>query len=244
MKIKRIHIFSGLLLICVLLIPFRADLRYIIGVTAQMCKGKETIGTRLKQCGDTVHKKLGPEFERIDIKYPPAKIVMVGLKEEKNLEIWVSSNDTDFKLLKIYPILGASGVTGPKLKEGDMQVPEGLYEIELLNPNSLFHLALRVNYPNEFDLKHAEEDGRTNPGSDIMIHGNTCSVGCLAMGDEAIEEIFVLSAETGINKISLILSPSDLRTKPVPDTKNMPAWTGKLYEQIKTELIKLGKAGK
>jgi hypothetical protein len=39
-----------------------------------------------------------------------------------------------------------------------------------------------------------KKDGRKNLGSNIMIHGKNCSVGCLAMGDEAAEELFVLAA--------------------------------------------------
>lgn len=74
--------------------------------------------------------------------------------------------------IKSYPILAASGSIGPKLRESDMQVPEGVYQIESLNPNSQFHLSLRVNYPNEFDREQARIDGRAQLGGDIMIHGS------------------------------------------------------------------------
>ena len=76
------------------------------------------------------------------------------------------------------PVLGMSGKLGPKLGEGDRQVPEGIHRVESLNPNSLYHLALRVGYPNEEDRKHAAQEGRTNLGSDIMIHGKNSSIGC------------------------------------------------------------------
>ena len=69
-----------------------------------------------------------------------------------------------------YPILAASGVLGPKLREGDKQVPEGIYGAEALNPNSKFHLSIRLNYPNTFDRRMAQSDGRTQLGGDIMIH--------------------------------------------------------------------------
>jgi murein L,D-transpeptidase YafK len=143
-------------------------------------------------------------------------------------------------LIRTYPILAASGRLGPKLKEGDRQVPEGLYRIESLNPNSMFHLSLRLNYPNEFDRKQARLENRTNLGGDIMIHGSNASIGCLAMGDEAAEDLFILAAETGIDKVTVVLSPVDFRKKVFPKvTYPLPEWTGILYEQIKQELSKL-----
>ena len=108
----------------------------------------------------------------------------------------------------------------PEVERGDMQVPEGLYRIESLNPNSLYHLALRVNYPNQFDKSKGKAEKRNDLGCDIMIHGKNCSIGCLAMGDEAVEELFVLAGETGIENITVILSPVDFRTRGLP--RNMP----------------------
>ena len=88
-----------------------------------------------------------------------------------------------------FPILRASGRLGPKRQEGDGQVPEGCYFIERFNPASLFHLSLGLDYPNASDLVLTTD--REHPGSDIFIHGNCQSIGCLAMGDPAIEEVFL-----------------------------------------------------
>lgn len=121
-----------------------------------------------------------------------------------------------------------------------MQIPEGIYAIESLNPNSAFHLSLRLNYPNALDMKHAVEDGRDSPGSDIMIHGADCSVGCLAMGDSAAEELFVLAADTGIRHTKVIVAPVDLRIRDVPRLPDtMPAWVDELYATIRGELENL-----
>jgi murein L,D-transpeptidase YafK len=121
-----------------------------------------------------------------------------------------------------------------------MQVPEGLYRIESLNPNSMFYLALRVDYPNQFDKAKAKRDGRKNLGSDIMIHGKNGSIGCLAMGDQAAEELFILAAETGIDNISVILSPVDFWKRDLPlQMPEVPEWIDQLYTSIKTELTKL-----
>ncbi len=154
------------------------------------------------------------------------------------LELWVADEQGRFRHLKTYSILAASGTLGPKLAEGDRQVPEGLYRIESLNPNSAFHLALRVNYPNEFDQAKGKADGRTELGSDIMIHGKSASIGCLAMGDEAAEELFVLAARAGIENVAVILSPVDFRVKELPaNMPKVPGWTAELYPRIKKELV-------
>ena len=204
-----------------------------------MIKFKKSVSDRVSEFGAAVDLRIKPDFERINRKYPPEKIMLIGLKEEKLLEVWIADGTNNFQKLKTYPVLKMSGVSGPKLKEGDRQVPEGFYRIEALNPNSLFHLALRLNYPNEFDCEKAKEEGRQNPGSDIMIHGSDRSVGCLAMGDEAIEEIFVLAAETGIENISVLLSPMDFRVKEIASVFSVsPSWVVELYAGIKKEMMK------
>jgi hypothetical protein len=201
---------------------------------------RKTVADRVKEFGEAVHQRLAPRFSQVGVAYPPRRLTLVGLKQERTLEVWVAGQDGAFRLLQTFPILGASGTLGPKLAEGDRQVPEGLYRIESFNPNSSYHLALRVNYPNSFDKAKGKLDGRANLGSDIMIHGGSASVGCLAMGDQAAEDLFVLAAETGINNITVILSPVDFRTKDLSGIQsNLPSWGPELYAQIKDELNKL-----
>ena len=129
------------------------------------------------------------------------------LKHERKVEVsapgWTSP--------RVYPMTGFSGTLGPKLKEGDGQIPEGVYGIEYLNPNSLFHLSLKVSYPNDFDCRMAKKDGRTNLGGDIMIHGGSATVGCIPVGDEAIEELFAVAATVGVRNVSVLILPYDLR---------------------------------
>ena len=202
--------------------------------------GEKTVADRLSEFGDSVHARLEPRFHEIGITYPPKKLSLVGLKQERQLQLWVSDDSSDFRFLKSYPIVAASGTLGPKLKEGDRQVPEGLYQIESLNPNSRFHLALRVNYPNAFDKEHGRLDGRTNLGSDIMIHGGSASIGCLAVGDQAAEDLFVLAAESDIKNISVILAPVDFRVRELPPgAPSSPAWISKLYADIRNALALL-----
>jgi len=114
-----------------------------------------------------------------------------AFKQEEILELWIQDQSGDkFKLYHTYPVLRASGRLGPKRIEGDGQVPEGFYVVDRHNPNSQFHLSLGINYPNASDKKRSDP---VKPGGDIFIHGSNVSIGCLAMGNSAIEEIYAIA---------------------------------------------------
>lgn len=199
----------------------------------------KTVDDRVAEFGESVDKRLAPYFAAASIPYPPAKVTLIGLKQERELQVYAAGTDGKYNLIRTYPILAASGKLGPKLREGDLQVPEGLYRIESLNPNSRFHLSLRVNYPNEFDRAQAKAEKRTNLGGDIMIHGNSVSIGCLAIGDSAAKDMFVLAARTKLRNIQVIISPVDFRNGKVAEPSgDVPKWLGSLYESIKAELSK------
>jgi hypothetical protein len=203
---------------------------------------KKSLQERLDQYGPQARARLEPHFKRANVPYPPAHLTLVALKEERLLNLYASDKDGKNVKIHSYPILAASGGPGPKLKEGDRQVPEGIYAIESLNPNSRFHLSLRVNYPNAFDKEMATADGRDlkTLGGDIMIHGSNVSVGCLAMGDPAAEELFTLAADTKLSNITLIIAPFNLAARPVPAADKLPLlWQHALYLQIQAELKKL-----
>jgi len=110
-------------------------------------------------------------------------------KQSRELEVWLQrDSDSKWLLLHSYPICNYSGHLGPKLREGDRQSPEGLYWVGLkqLNPGSRYHLAFNLGFPNSFDRAL----GRS--GSYLMVHGNCVSIGCYAMTDRGIEEIYAL----------------------------------------------------
>ncbi|MBA3883165.1 MAG: L,D-transpeptidase family protein [Chthoniobacterales bacterium] len=196
----------------------------------------KSVEDRIEEFGDVVRERLAPQFEAAGVEYPPMSITFIGIKQDRVLEVRACGRDGDSRLICRYPLLAASGVLGPKLREGDGQVPEGIYRVRELNPNSLFHLSIWLDYPNEFDWARAEEDGRTEPGSEIMIHGGERSSGCLALGDAAAEDLFVLAALAGITNVSVILTPVDFRRRSFPPPSDAPVWTAQLYEQIATAL--------
>jgi len=175
-------------------------------------------------------------FSRAGVPYPPTKVALLGLKEERVLEVW-AHHDGKWRFIKGYPVLAASGVAGPKLREGDRQVPEGVYRIIWLNPNSKYHLSMKIDYPNEFDRRHAREDGRTNLGGDIFIHGDAVSIGCLAMGDGPIEELYRMVEKAGAENVKVLIAPHDPRVKPLPrSVSDGPSWVPELYEELGAEL--------
>jgi len=118
-------------------------------------------------------------------------VFLRAFKEERILELWLRKRENGkFELFRTYPIAAASGDLGPKIKEGDGQVPEGFYHVPpgAMNSNSIYHLAFNIGFPNA----HDRSLGRT--GSFIMVHGGSVSIGCLAMTDAKIEEIYSLCA--------------------------------------------------
>ncbi|MBI5095314.1 MAG: hypothetical protein HZB26_23125 [Candidatus Hydrogenedentes bacterium] len=214
-----------------------SSLRTVWEFTRQTLMGQQTVSSRVRQFDSVVRRRLEPEFARIQLAYPPKAVALVGVKKDRLLEVWVSGDDDTWGLLRAYPIFGLSGTLGPKLREGDLQVPEGIYAVESLNPNSAFHLSLRVGYPNEFDRAQAKSEGRTQLGNDIMIHGGSSSIGCIAVGDEAAEDLFVLAAEIGLENVRVILTPVDFRTGAHPtDSPANPAWLQELYDRIAAAL--------
>ena len=108
-------------------------------------------------------------------------------KEESELEVWLGKGDR-FERFKTYEICNYSGALGPKLKEGDRQSPEGFYKVGAgaMNPNSSYHLSFNLGFPNLFDQAHERS------GSFLMVHGNCVSIGCYAMTDAGIEEIYLI----------------------------------------------------
>lgn len=175
----------------------------------------------LAAIGADTDARLTPYFQQAGVPYPPERIALLAFKDEKRLELYAREIDGPFIFIRSWPILAASGTEGIKRREGDRQVPEGFYRIESLNPNSRFHLSLRVDYPNADDLARADAEGqdRQTLGGDIMIHGQDVSAGCLAMGDPAAEELFVLAARCGINDLRLLIAPRDLRGAGPQDTE-------------------------
>lgn len=145
------------------------------------------------------------------IPYPAAEVFMRVFKRERVLELWARPAGADrFALLKEYPICALAGEIGPKRRQGDNQTPEGFYEIDSFNPNSEYLLSLHVNYPNASDRVLGN---RSSPGGAIFIHGGCKTIGCIAVTDDAIEELYWITVEArsaGQERIPVHIFPSRL----------------------------------
>lgn len=201
-------------------------------------KTKYTIEQVVSKHEKEVFEKHTIDFEKAKVDSTNFEIALLAFKDTKKLELYIKNPDTAYQLLKTYDFTAFSGKIGPKLLNGDKQIPEGIYTMEYLNPNSRYHLSMKVSYPNAFDLEKAKLDKRTDLGGDIMIHGKNVTIGCIPIGDKNIEEVFTLAAKSTNQKFPIIIAPSDFRKNnkfPVIESIN---WENELYSNIQSALKK------
>ncbi|MFP1886546.1 peptidoglycan meso-diaminopimelic acid protein amidase [Lonsdalea quercina] len=139
-------------------------------------------------------------------------------KEERLLELYAKIG-TDYRLVQSYPICKYSGGLGPKRVEGDMKSPEGFYQVDLhqLKPDSRFHRAINVGFPNEYDRAQGYS------GRYLMIHGECVSVGCYAMTNQYIDEIYTYVERALLNgqaKVELAIYPFRMTDKNLQRHRN------------------------
>jgi len=155
-------------------------------------------------------------FKQAGLSYEGFHLFVRAFKQDQQIEVWVKEKGkSTYDLLHIYDICNSSGRLGPKRKEGDLQVPEGIYHIQHFNPLSNFYLSLGINYPNESDRLLGD---KSNPGSQIYIHGNCVTVGCLPITDDKIKELYLLAVEArnnGQHNIPVHIFPTQMRTDAV-----------------------------
>ena len=215
---------------------------------------------KLAEIYNSNEDSLKKQFEAKKLSWPVKEMYIRSFKYDRQLEVWVKSADNEsFKLFKTYRVCMQSGTMGPKRIEGDYQIPEGFYYINDFNPNSNYHLSLGLNYPNASDRILADE---AHPGNNIYIHGNCVSVGCLAISDEPIEEVYILAnqaKEAGQDFIPVHIFPvkynvkksSDYLTQFTKENKSLQEFAGSLkiafdYFEDKKELpvVMINKQGK
>lgn len=149
-----------------------------------------TAPDRAGQAAARVRPVLQPELAKLGLQIGHPVFLRV-FKESSELELWMQTpGGKSFTLFRTYRVACWSGTLGPKTREGDCQAPEGFYAVskKSLNPASRYHLSFDLGYPNAYDTAH----GRT--GSALMVHGKAVSIGCYAMTDDSIEQIYTLVA--------------------------------------------------
>lgn len=157
--------------------------------------------------------------EKAGLSLPIDEVYLRVFKQERQVELWATSKrNGPMALIKTYEICSASGEAGPKRKEGDLQVPEGFYEVPEFNAVSNYHLALKVSYPNASDRVRSDQ---ATPGGLIYLHGNCVSIGCIAIRDEPVEEVYLLAVDAKKKPVRIDLFPSRL-TRASLDSSDSP----------------------
>ena len=173
---------------------------------------------------DKNYQKLKIQFFNKNLTFPPKNVFIRVFKHERVLELWVvDSVCNQYKLFKTYKVCMNSGVLGPKRKEGDLQIPEGFYHITRLKTTTNYHLALKINYPNESDIILGN---KYMPGGEIYIHGECVSIGCVSVSNNDIEEIFTL--------VKLVKNWGEVQVHIFPVNFDNKCNYEFLYEKIKT----------
>jgi murein L,D-transpeptidase YafK len=192
--------------------PFKV-LLFATLVTASTESFKETQlkFTRVKDAFLEKESDVQELFRSKGLQFKGQKLFLRAFKKEAQLEVWVKGKEK-YELLVVYPFCTTSGTLGPKRKEGDLQIPEGVYHINHFNPYSTFHLSLGINYPNASDRILGDKQ---RPGGAIYIHGNCVSIGCIPITDEKIKELYVMAVEAknaGQEKIPVHIFPARLES--------------------------------
>jgi murein L,D-transpeptidase YafK len=153
--------------------------------------------SRVKTAFQEKEKIIGQKLNENGLRPDNIHVLFVAYKESDEFEMYVrKKTGTVFKKLGSYEICSKSGQPGPKRKQGDYQVPEGFYHINMFNPTSNFFLSLGINYPNLSDKRKTKAP---DPGGNIFIHGSCVTIGCLPMTDEKIKEIYVYAVHAKNN---------------------------------------------
>lgn len=237
---RKLILLVGLIIVAAIFVKYG---RSIYMPMIDKIKGNQTVESRIDDIQVEVWNRLENNLNLAGYKMDyPKEIILLAFKEEQILQVY-SKDYNEVKLIKEYPFTAFSGGLGPKLKEGDRQIPEGIYEVEYLNPNSSFYLSIKVSYPNEFDKSKTELPNFADMGGDIFIHGKSATIGCIPIGDEAIEEVFVLTQKAINKKVKVIISPRDFRTNPEHPNIASIEWEKELYELIEKEIETLPNNG-
>jgi murein L,D-transpeptidase YafK len=191
-----------------------------------------------------VRPALEADLAKAGLRYG-APVLLRIFKREHELELWVGDGTpapgTVYRRFRTYPICTFSGTLGPKLRVGDGQAPEGFYSVGRgqLNPYSSYHLSFDLGYPNAYDRAH----GRT--GSLLMVHGNCVSIGCYAMGDAQIEQIYSLVAAAlagGQRRVEVHAFPFRFDAPPRPDWRAQP--DGAFWAELEPAFVAVNRDGR
>lgn len=177
-------------------------------------------------------------FKTKNLNYAGFQLFIRAFKKEEKLEVWIKEKEKEeFVLLNTYPFCASSGTLGPKRKEGDLQIPEGIYHLNHFNPQSNFYLSLGISYPNASDKILSD---KSHPGGNIYIHGNCVTIGCIPLTDDKIKEVYLMAVEArnnGLEEIPIHIFPARLEDESIEKLKDeyaAPQTTSALWKNLQT----------
>ena len=219
-----------LIIIIVIMLPghwYRAAYLYTIGRFFP-----ETVESRIADFEEKVKRKL-------DLKELPVQIRILVLKAEKQVELWGKFRNGQWKKFNYYPIFSLPEGTGPKRSRDEIKTPEGVYRIAELDPNSIFNLAIKLDYPSQEDKEIAQLEKRSPESmeTDFLLHGFGFSEKNISLPDEAMKELFYLISKAGLEHTELLIAPADFR-KELPQLTE-PDWLKQRYEKMKQKMEEL-----
>ncbi len=215
-------------------------LLFLIAVFWTNLAGAQPGSQFIEKNARTILKRLEKDMQAARVPYPPRAVRLAVFKEERRVELWLPDNQGKWRYVKTWPFSASSGRQGPKIYYGDLQIPEGIYGIDGMAPSKEYHLALHVNYPNDFDKAMLMLEGR-DPGyvsTGINVHGGAISYGCVVIGDRNIEELFLLAYKAGQENTQVYIFPHDTdRLNPqFRKCPECPVWYGDLLRQLSVAL--------
>lgn len=188
---------------------------------AQIFKQKQKKYSRVRTAYKEKEVELLNKAKSLNFKGLNNKIFIRIFKKEELLQVWAKQGQ-QYILFREYPFSAMSGKLGPKRQEGDLQIPEGFYHINLFNPTSSFYLSLQVSYPNKSDRILGVHGSL---GGQIFLHGAACTIGCVPITDDKIKELYLLAVEArnaGQKQIPVHIFPTKLTNEFLLAQKNSP----------------------
>ena len=154
-------------------------------------KDKQLANPRVVRALEKKEAKINALLEAQGISIDSFDVYLRAYKFEEDLEIWAKNRDSlNYKFITRYKFCSNVGSLGPKKRQGDLQIPEGLYTIAQFNTESNYLLSLKVSYPNLADSLRLKS---SNMGGMIFIHGGCSTIGCIPVTDDKIQEVYVFS---------------------------------------------------
>ena len=208
---------------------YRAAYLYTIGRLFPV-----SMESRISKISDKVQR-------RLDLQEIPSELRILVLKAEKQVELWGKMSSGTWKKINYYPIFSLPEGVGPKLRKEELKTPEGIYKIASLDPDHLYALAIKLDYPSQEDLNIAAEEKRSaeDMKTDVLLHGFGYSKKHISMTNSGMEELFYLIHKVGQDKTMVLVSPCDYR-KDYENSAKQP-WLKKRYEEMKKLMSEMQK---